>query len=161
MWALFFSCPSASSLAPLHGGFVPRDWLTSRLYKGVPHGSPATPRHLLLDLKFEFWNCKTNCYKTKQAVLSEVIGKLKQQERWRADFVKKNQKFVVWRLMERSCLQNLVENFCFNSLSVTLLNHSTVNVCMKECDLLKGGHTFGLLAVKGTLIRSTCSYHSQ
>ena len=63
--------------------------------------------------------------------------------------------------MERSCLQNLVENFCFNSLSVTLLNHSTVNVCMKECDLLKGGHTFGLLAVKGTLIRRTCSYHSQ
>ena len=47
----FFLCPSASSLAPLHGGFVP---LTSRLYKGVLHGSPATPRHLLLDLKFEF-----------------------------------------------------------------------------------------------------------
>ena len=158
MWALFFFCPSASSLALQHGGFVPR---TSRLYKGVLHGSPATPRHLLLDLKFEFWNCKTNCYKTKQAVLSEVIGKLKQQERWRADFVKKNQKFVVWRLMERSCLQNPVENLCFNSLSVKLLNQSTVNVCMKECDLLKGGHTFKLLAVKGTLIRNTCSYHSQ
>ena len=112
-------------------------------------------------LKFEFWNCKTNCYKTKQAVLSEVIGELKQQGRRRADFVKKCRNFVVWRLMERSCLQNLVENLCFNSLSVTLLNQSTVNVCMKECDLLKGGHTFKLLAVKGTLIRNTCSYHSQ
>ena len=27
---------------------------------------------------------------------------------------------------------------------------TSVNVCMKECELIKGGHTFGLLAVKGT-----------
>ena len=34
--------------------------------------------------------------------------------------------------MEHFCLQNLVENLCFNSLSVTLSNQSTVHVCMKE-----------------------------
>ena len=30
----------------------------------------------------------------------------------------------------------------------TVLDLWLVNVCMKECELIKGGHTFGLLAVK-------------
>ena len=29
----------------------------------------------------------------------------------------------------------------------TVLDVRLVNVCMKECELIKGGHTFGLLAV--------------
>ena len=29
----------------------------------------------------------------------------------------------------------------------TVLNFWLVNVCMKKCELIKGGHTFGLLAV--------------
>ena len=29
----------------------------------------------------------------------------------------------------------------------TVLDFWLVNVCMKECELIKGGHTFGLLAV--------------
>ena len=30
----------------------------------------------------------------------------------------------------------------------TVLDFCLVNVCIKECELIKGGHTFGLLAVK-------------
>ena len=33
----------------------------------------------------------------------------------------------------------------------TVLNFWLVNVCMKECELIEGGHTFGLLAVTAKL----------
>ena len=33
----------------------------------------------------------------------------------------------------------------------TVLDFSLVNVCMKECELIKGGHSFGFLAVKSTI----------
>ena len=34
----------------------------------------------------------------------------------------------------------------------TVLDLSLVNVCMKECELSKGGHTFGLLAVSSVRV---------
>ena len=34
----------------------------------------------------------------------------------------------------------------------TVLDSWLVNVCMNECELIEGGHTFGLLAVEVTLV---------
>ena len=43
-----------------------------------------------------------------------------------------------------------LSTFIFNPIRSqleTVLDVLLVNVCMKECELIKGGHTFGLLAV--------------
>ena len=45
----------------------------------------------------------------------------------------------------------LILSYRFHSIRSqleTVLDFWLVNVCMKECELIKGGHTFGLLAVK-------------
>ena len=40
--------------------------------------------------------------------------------------------------------------FTFRNPLETVLDFLLVIVCMKECELIKGGHTFGLPAVQNT-----------